>query len=301
MVLSTRACAAFVVAVAVAASGCDTGFCADGEYPGTVVLTADGWRIDGTQGGLFTAGTPAETFAYADGSPFTRCRVIGGIFISEPGTRLVDDDYPVLEELGVLIVEQSFNGEQTIDLIDGFDTVTTLGSIVGTEQVATIDEISGFNNVAEMDTILTAANITGLASLQRVTNGVHAKDMVGPLSLRSVGGTAEFVGDVRRIDLPQLEEVGGDVIVDSTRVAELGFPALQRVGGSVLVEGNSSLERWRGFAPGALIEGDFSARINAPIRDEVFEDWLRESQTEVRGRVTICANRPREEEGESCR
>ena len=185
-----------------------------------------------------------------------------------------------------------------VPVVPGSDTVM---SIAGTEQAAPIDEVRGFNNVVEMDTIFTAANITGLASLQRVTNGLHANDMVSPQALRSVGGTLESVGSgVRAIRLPQLEEVGGDVIIERTRVAELAFPALRTVAGSLEILGNGRIEFWGGLAHGATIQGDLRAEYNAPVRDEVFENWLVASETTVSGNTRICGNRPREEEGELC-
>jgi hypothetical protein len=102
------------------------------------------------------------------------------------------------------------------------------------------------------------------------------------------------------LELPDLEDVGGDVIVDSTRVAELGFPALRRVGGSLEILGNGRLAVWGGLAQDATIAGDLRAENNAPVRDVVFEDWLATSGTTVSGRIRICGNRPREEEGELC-
>ena len=304
MLITTRACAAVAVVVAVLASGCDTGFCADGEYAGTVVLTADGWRIDGTQGGLFTTGTPAETFAYADGSPFERCRVIGSISVRERGAQVDSDDYPLLEELGFFLTEPEDEGrtERIVGELAGFDNLSVFGGLSGANGFASINTISGFNGVEVVTGSLdTSAVVTGFARLSEVAGTLDVGNIPQQLPVVRVGGRLEMNGAFDTLDLPLLEEVGGDVIIESTRVAEIGFPVLRSVGGSVLIEGNSFLERWSGFARGAVILGDFSARINAPIRDEVFEDWLRDSQTEVRGRVNICANRPREEEGEPCR
>ena len=169
MLITTRASAAAAVVVAVLASGCDTGFCADGEYPGTVVLTADGWRIDGTQGGLFTTGTPAETFAYADGSPFERCRVIGSISVRERGAQVDSDDYPLLEELGFFYTEPDDEGrtDKIVDELAGFDGITVFGGMAGESTLASVGSITGFNNVERLDgSLMATALVSGFRSLK---------------------------------------------------------------------------------------------------------------------------------------
>jgi len=169
MLITTRACAAVAVVVAVLASGCDTGFCADGEYAGTVVLTADGWRIDGTQGGLFTTGTPAESFAYADGSPFERCRVIGSISVRERGAQVDSDDYPLLEELGFFYTEPDDEGrtDKIVDELAGFDGITVFGGMAGESTLASVGSITGFNNVERLDgSLMATALVSGFRSLK---------------------------------------------------------------------------------------------------------------------------------------
>jgi len=304
MLITTRASAAAAVVVAVLASGCDTGFCADGEYPGTVVLTADGWRIDGTQGGLFTTGTPAETFAYADGSPFERCRVIGSISVRERGAQVDSDDYPLLEELGFFYTEPDDEGrtDKIVDELAGFDGITVFGGMAGESTLASVGSITGFNNVERLDgSLMATALVSGFRSLKEVAGTVRVRGLEGLAQIKTVGATLHVGSLIDTLELPQLEDVGGDVIIDGTRIAKLGFPALQRVGGSLEILGNGRIEFWGGLAHGATIQGDLRAENNAPVRDDVFENWLVASETTVSGNTRICGNRPRDEEGEPCR
>lgn len=287
-----------LVALTIGASGCG-GLCNDGVFAGTIVLERDGWLIEGSSGLLHS--TPDERFPYADGSPFLECRVIGGLSVREEGVSIDGDRYPLLEELGFIGVQlDDFGGERIVDEISGFDTVTTFGGIGGAVRQASVRSISGFNNVERVEgSLLATASITGFRSLREVGGTLNVANLEGVTGLLRVGGRFELNGGFESVDLQVLEDVGGDLVIMQTRLEAIQFPTLGHVGGLVEVFGNP-LDSWGGFARGARIDGDFRARGNSPIRDADFEAWLVASETQVAGSVTICANRPINEEGTTC-
>ena len=120
----------------------------------------------------------------------------------------------------------------------------------------------------------------------------------GPL-LERVGGSLRFGGSYDVVDVPNLREVAGDLVLDATRATSLGFPALQHVGGNFIVTFNGVLETWTGVAYQMVVDGYYLANNNVPIRDSSFEELLEENQMNIGGETKICGNGPQGER-ESC-
>lgn len=249
-----------------------------------VVLTSAGREIEN---GTFDN----SIWPYDEPTPFGNCRVIGAISVRSAEAILDADDFPVVEVLGGLGVEGEEGAQRVVPLVEGFDTVTSLGSIGNPFGFASIGEISGFNNVEEVDNIEANATLSGFTRLRRVTGLLDVKSLPGPVELESVG-TLHLGGGFRAVNLPLLQDVAGDLIVDGSRLTDLEFPTLAHVGGNVEVTVNDFLSTWRGFAQGAIIEGDFEAQGNVPVRNERFVEWIEESGTIIRGTTLICNNGP---------
>jgi hypothetical protein len=284
---------AFAVALLATACGTDPNDrCPDGVYDRTVVLTDDGFLFK-EQATLFSPGED-ETVPYS-ASPFLNCRVIGGIVMQSAGAVLDSEHYPLVEELGGITIEPLDNGgDRIVDELSGFENVVRFGGMGNPwnlERAASVREISGFNNVEVVDGSLeVTAILSGFQSLRAVGGTLDVSLLPAQQGLKSIGGDLEINGSFDTIDLPNLESIGGDLIIQVSRLTEVEFPELQRVDGNVLIDGNSSLERWGGFADGSSIGGRFDALFNSPIRDEDFELWVASGATAVEGIVRICAN-----------
>ena len=208
---------------------------------------------------------------------------------------LDSDHYPVLEELGFITIEPLDNGgPRIVDDLSGFEDVVRFGGIgnpLNLERAASIGEISGFNSVEVVDGSLEAsAVLTGFQSLRVVEGTVDVANLPAQAGLERIGGDLDLNASYLAIDLPNLESIGGDLLVQRTRMTEIGFPALQRIGGGVTLYGNSRFAVWAGFGPDAVIGGDFEAVGNSPLRDEDFEAWVASGAATIDGTVRICAN-----------
>lgn len=266
--------------------------CVDGAYDGTVVLEADGY-VFAEPPSLFSPGS-REVIPYAQ-LPFATCRRIGGLFVQRDGAVIDSGHYPLLEDLGFIAMEPVDNGgERVIDDLSGFDGVVRFGGISGSfflTNQASIREISGFNAVEHIEgSLLATALITGFSSLREVDGSVDVAGSSGLSGLERIGGGLQFGSSWDTVDLPNLREVGGDLLIEASRAVTLEFPSLARIGGSLLVDGNSSLERWGGLANGSRVDGDFIASFNNPIKNKAFEDWMEVTSTTIGGTVRICAN-----------
>ncbi len=217
------------------------------------------------------------------------------------GAVLDSEHYPLVEELGGITIEPLDNGgDSIVDELSGFENVVRFGGMGNPwnlERVASVREISGFNNVEVVDGSLeVTAVLSGFQSLRAVGGTLDVSLLPAQQGLKSIGGDLEINGSFDTIDLPNLESIGGDLLVVRSRLIEVGFPALNHVGGDVLLESNDRFERWAGLARGAVIEGNFGARSNAPIRDAVFEEWVA-GDVSINGEISICGNRPPDEQG----
>ena len=271
----------------------DGDLCVDGVYDGTVVLEAEGY-VFAESPSLFSPGS-REVIAWAD-MPFASCRVIGGLFVQRAGAIIDSDHYPLLEELGFIVVQsENEGGPRQIDRLDGFDGVVRFGGIRGASSlqdgVAPFDEIGGFNGVERLGgSLLATAEISGFQSLKRIDGDLLVRGIENGSVLEAIGGNATFGSTFNAVDLPNLREVGGDLVLDGTRATSLGFPVLEHIGGTLEIDGNSSLAVWGGLAAGSRIDGDFLGTFNNPIRDEDFEAWVLTRETEIGGAIRICAN-----------
>jgi hypothetical protein len=286
-----------IVAALTTLASCDGGFCNDSEGlgPGLIVLRNDGFVIPTVYGAL--GSTPERVFPYDEESPFLKCRAIGTLSVRHPEAVLDSDHYPQLESLGGIGVEVEDGGQAAIDDISGFDSVLSFGSIGNPfGDSASIRIISGFNAVERVSgTLDSSAVISGFNSLTEIDGSLEVSAVPGLGQLQRIGGTFSSVSRVEVIDLPYLYEVGGTLSIERSTLQELGFPALTHVGGNVDILSNDYLERWTGMALRAEIGGHFLARNNNPVRDEVFEQWLLDSETVVVGEIKICGNRPIDE------
>ena len=272
--------------------------CVDGVYDGNAVLTRDGFVFE-TYQSLLSPGS-REVVPYS-AAPFRSCRVLGGILMQSADAVLDSEHYPLLEELGFITIEPLDNGgPRIVDDLSGFEDVVRFGGIgnpLNLERAASIGEISGFNSVEVVDGSLEAsAVLTGFQSLRVVEGTVDVANLPAQAGLERIGGDLDLNASYLAIDLPNLESIGGDLLVQRTRMTEIGFPALQRIGGGVTLYGNSRFAVWAGFGPDAVIGGDFEAVGNSPLRDEDFEAWVASGAATIDGTVRICAN---EAEGEN--
>jgi hypothetical protein len=283
---------------AVVVTGCDNGFCNDSEGlgPGLIVLRNDGFVIPTVYGAL--GSTPERVFPYDEESPFLKCRAIGTLSFRHPDAVLDSDHYPALESLGYITVElDDSGGDPIIADVPGFDGVIAFGGIgnpIGRSDAASIRRVSGFNSVEHVTgSLLTVAVLNGFASLRQVDGNLFVRGMETPQTVERVGGLR--LGAWRSVGLDNLQEITGDLSIEASQLTEIGFPSLTHVGGNVDILSNDYLERWTGMAPRAEIGGHFLARNNNPVRDEVFEQWLIDSETVVAGETKICGNRPIDE------
>jgi hypothetical protein len=287
-------------AIGLIATGCGdpNDRCPDGVYDRTVVLTDDGFLFE--QGATLFSSGKDETVPYS-ASPFLNCRVIGGIVMRTANAVLDSDHYPMVEELGGITIEPlDSGGDRIVDDLSGFENVIRFGGIGNpwalTRQ-ASVREFSGFNRLEVIDgSLLTNGTVTGLRSVKIVEGTLDVANVVDQKTLERVGSTLDIGAAFDEAAFPSLNSIGGDLRVVGSRLTEVGFPALRVVGGDVLLESNDRFERWAGFAAGAVIEGDFRARSNSPIRDSVFEEWVAGDVT-INGDISICGNRPPGEAG----
>lgn len=267
--------------------------CVDGAYEGTIALEADGY-VFAEPPSLLSPGT-REVIPYSE-MPFASCRRIGGLFVQRDGAILDSDHYPLLEELGFISLQtEDEGGPRKLDAITGFDGVVRLGSIRSASNlqsgVAPVGEISGFNNVERLEgSLLSTADITGFASLQQVDGDLLVPQFQSTSALERVGGNLTLGSTWDVVNLPNLREVGGDLVLAGTRATTLGFPALREIGGKLEIDANSLLRSWEGLPAGSRIGGDFIGTFNSPIKDDDFEEWIESGRTEVSGSIRICAN-----------
>jgi hypothetical protein len=280
------------MAAAACSVACGNGdLCVDGVYDGTLALEAEGY-VFAESPSLLSPGS-REVIPYSD-MPFATCRVIGGLFLQREGAILNSDHYPLLEELGSIgIAADDEGGPPRVEEITGFDGVVRFGGIgsMTPNGRATIGVISGFNAVERLEgTLAATADVTGFLALTEIDGDLSVKLLRNAAQLERIGGSARFGFGYEVVDLPNLREVGGDLVLDGTRATTLGFPALERVGGTLNIDGNSRLGTWNGLAESSRIEGDFLATFNNPITDAIFESWATSGATEINGDIRICAN-----------
>jgi hypothetical protein len=264
-----------------AAAGCQPDICADGVFGGSVIVLPDRLRIEGP---------PNEDFLFSDGpSPFEKCTEI--FEISLAGGPSDDRFYPHLEKLSVIGPDALFNdaddGVIDVESIDGFDSVTSLGTIGG--EVRTI---TGFNNVETAQSIVAnGTHIEGLNALEEVGEITGFVGSVEGLANLKTLGTLKFTS-AGMIDasLPALEDVRQDFTLQQTAISALSYPKLSHVGGNVLIELQSSLSDWGGFADSAHIDGDFTATSNAPVTNEDILGWIQRSAVVIGGATLVCGN-----------
>ena len=264
--------------------------CVDGVYDGNAVLTRDGFVFE-TYQSLLSPGS-REVVPYS-AAPFRSCCVLGGILMQSADAVLDSEHYPLLEELGFITIEPLDNGgPRIVDDLSGFDDVVRFGGIGNPwdlERVASVGEISGFNSVEVIEgSLRVTADLTGFASLRDIEGSAYAATF--PPGLRTVGDSLQVGGYLTEPGLPNLERIGGDLLVQLTQMTEIGFPALQRVGGDLILDGNDRLERWGGLRPGSSVGGGFDGTFNSPIRDEDLEAWVASGATTIAGPIRICAN-----------
>jgi hypothetical protein len=287
----------FLMAAAASSVACGNGdLCVDGVYDGTLALEAEGY-VFAESPSLLSPGS-REVIPYSD-MPFATCRVIGGLFLQRKGAILDSDHYPLLEELGSIgIAADDEGGPQQVDEISGFDGVVRFGGMGSVSRFgyASVAVISGFNAVERLEgTLAAGAEVTGFAALTEVDGDLSVRSMAHGAQLERIGGSAGFGSTYEVVDLPNLREVGGDLVFDGTRATSLGFPALARVGGNFIVTFNEILEEWTGVSRGMSVGGYYLANNNSPVRDSSFQSLLIEDEMNIYGQVKICGNGPRGE------
>jgi hypothetical protein len=286
------------------ATGCDGGFCNDSEGlgPGLIVLRNDGFVIPTVYGSF--GSTPERVFPYDEESPFLKCRAIGTLSVRHREAILDSDHYPALEWLGGIGVElEDFGGRRLIDDVAGFDGVIEFGGIsdpFANGYLASIREVSGFNNVERLTgSLLVSGQITGFQMLREIDGSLHVAGLPNGQILERIGGYFDLPSRGDALNVQNLRDVGGDLMIERSELRELGFPSLTHVGGDVTVYANGFLRRWSGFAEGSTIDGNFEASFNSPIVDDIFHAWLDSGVVTVAGTTRICRNGP-EQQGASC-
>lgn len=285
------ACALALLATTACGDGSDDR-CVDGVYDGTAVLVSDGFLFQ-QYPSLLSPGS-REIVPYS-AAPFRSCRVLGGILMQSADAVLDSEHYPLLEDLGFITIEPLDNGgPRIVDDISGFDDVVRFGGIGNPwdlERVASVREISGFNDVEVVDGSLEAtAILTGFRRLRVVEGTLDVANLAGQTAVERVAGDLELNGSGEEVALPNLESIGGDMLIHGSGLVSVSFPALRGVGGDVTVWGNDRLAVWQGFAEGSSIAGNFEAFGNPRISDAAFEDWVASGVTTISGTVRICAN-----------